>query len=153
MVKTEKENIRVCSKNFKKFKIKKFVLSIASKNNEKLFWETMKKSEIKLQKKYFLFSKINWTRKDINIKKTLLQINIKSEDALFIDDSPTERELVKKTINKIHTLDSSDLENYLKFLLENDRLQKLKTTKEDKKKYYQYKLKNKFEDQKRYCWH
>ena len=54
----------------------------------------------------------------------------------------------EKTINKIHTL-NSDLENYLKFLLENDRLQKLKTTKEDKKKYSQYKLKNKFEDQKK----
>lgn len=85
-------------KILKSLKLKGFVLSIASKNNEELVWETMKKREMHLQKKDFLFSKINWTRKDINIKKTLSQINIKSEDALFIDDSPTERELVKKTI-------------------------------------------------------
>ena len=85
-------------KILKSLKLKGFVLSIASKNNEELVWETMKKREMHLQKKDFLFSKINWTRKDINIKKTLSQINIKSEDALFIDDSPTERELVKKII-------------------------------------------------------
>lgn len=136
-------------KILKSLKLKGFLLSIASKNNEELVWETMKKREMHLQKKDFLFSKINWKRKDMNIKKTLSQINIKSEDVLFVDDSPVERELVKKTINKIYTLDSSDLENYLKFLLENERLQKLKTTKEDKKKYSQYNLKNKFEDQKK----
>ncbi len=132
-------------KHLKNLKTKGFVLSIASKNNENLVWETMKKRKMVLQKKDFLFSKINWKEKSSNIQQSLSEINIKEDDVLFIDDSSLERAKVRKTFKKISILNSSDTENYLSDLLKHERLQKYKIIKEDKKKYSQYKLKNKYE--------
>ena len=39
-----------------------------------------------LQKKDFLFSKINWFEKSYNIGKIINEMNIKQDDVLFIDE-------------------------------------------------------------------
>jgi FkbH-like protein len=130
----------------KKIKSKGFILSIASKNNKKIVWETFLKRKMILQKNDFLFPKINWEEKYVNIKQILKQMNIKEHDALFIDDSEIERLKVKKKFPNIQLLDSSELSNYHDKLFGNKRLQKINLTADDKNKYKQYKLKNKFEE-------
>ncbi len=99
-----------------------------------------------MTKKDFLFPKINWFEKYINIKKTLAELSLKEDDVLFIDDSKLEIDKVKKKIPKISTLISEDISEYLEKLQEHPRLQKLKILEEDKKKYYQYNLRNKYEN-------
>ena len=101
---------------------------------------------MELTKKDFLFPKINWFEKYINIKKTLAELSLKEDDVLFIDDSKLEIDKVKKKIPKISTLISEDISEYLVKLQEHPRLQKLKILEEDKKKYYQYNLRNKYEN-------
>ena len=132
----------------KKLKTHGFVLSISSKNDEKTVWETLKKRNMILQKKDFLFSKINWFEKSYNIGKIINEMNIKQDDVLFIDDSKIEREKIKRKFKKINLIDSSDLSNYLMNLYNHPRLQKLIVLNEDKKKYNQYILKDKFEKKK-----
>ena len=82
----------------------------------------------------FLFPKINWFEKYINIKKTLGELYLKEDDVLFIDDSKLEIEKVKKKFPKISVLNSEDISEYLEKLQEHPRLQKLKILKDDKKK-------------------
>ena len=132
----------------KKLKAYGFILSIASKNDEKTVWETFKKRNMILKKKDFLFSKINWFEKSHNIKQIISKMNIKQEDVLFIDDSKIEREKIKRKFKKINLIDSSDLSSFLINLYNHPRLQKLFVLNEDRKKYHQYILKDKFEKNK-----
>jgi len=133
-------------KHFEKLKGQGFLLSIASKNNEKDVWIAMNKRKMALNRKDFLFPKINWNEKYLNIRQTLNELSLKEDDVLFIDDDALEREKIKKEFSKMSILDIDDLGNYLNLLMEHPRLQKLSILKEDKKKYYQYNLKNKYHD-------
>ena len=58
-------------KILKSLKEKGFILSVSSKNEEKKVWEAMKYKKMFLQKKDFIFSKINWSEKEHNIKSIL----------------------------------------------------------------------------------
>jgi len=122
-----------------------FLISISSKNNERDVWNAFRKRKMVLNKRDFLFPKINWFEKYINIRKTLDQLSLKEDDVLFIDDNKLEIDKVKKKFPKISTLNSEDVSEYLDKIKEHPRLQKLEILKEDKKKYYQYNLKNKYE--------
>ena len=101
-----------------------------------------------LQRKDFISPKINWLEKSNNIKSTLVELSLRSEDVLFIDDNLIEIKKVKKNIPKINVYHVNDLINFLKFLYTNNKLQLHKITEEDKKKSYQYKIRSKFEEMK-----
>ena len=133
-------------KKLKKLKNDGFILSIASKNNEKNVWNVMKKRKMVLQKKDFIQAKINWNEKYQNIKKTLETLTLRAPDTLFIDDNLLEIKKIEEflpEINTIHITDNSEILN----ILDNDyRLQKINVLNEDIKKYNQYKIKSKFEE-------
>ena len=74
------------------------------------------------------------------------ELSLKVDDVLFIDDNKLEIDKVKKKIPKISILSSEDISEYLEKLQSHPRLQKLKILEEDKKKYYHYNLKNKYEN-------
>ena len=133
-------------KHIKYLKNQGFLISISSKNNENEVWKTFKNRKMELNKNDFLFPKINWVEKFANIKKTLSQLSLKEDDVLFIDDNKLEIEKVKKKIPKISVISSEDTSEYLEKLKQHPRLQKFKILEEDKKKYYQYNLKSKYEN-------
>ena len=133
-------------KHLKYLKKQGFLISISSKNNEKDVWKAFKDRKMELSKNDFLFSKINWLEKYTNIKKILRELSLKEDDVLFIDDNKLEIDKVKKKIPKISILSSEDISEYLEKLQSHPRLQKLKILEEDKKKYYHYNLKNKYEN-------
>ena len=139
-------------KNFQKYlkKLKEngFLLTIASKNDEKKVWNVMRIKKMILQKKDFLSSKINWLEKDLNIKKILSNLGLRSEDSLFIDDNILEIKKVKYSIKNINTIHFDKPDNIFDKLNNDVRLKKFQVLKEDKKKYKQYKLKSKFEEYK-----
>ena len=85
-----------------------------------------------LQEKDFISPKINWLEKSNNIKSTLVELSLRSEDVLFIDDNLIEIKKVKKNIPKINVYHVNDLINF-KFLYTNNKLQLHKITEEDKK--------------------
>ena len=117
----------------KEYKEKGVVLSICSKNFENNALDVFNKNnEMVLKKNDFVDIKINWETKSKNINETLTKLNLRSSDALFIDDNIAELDEVKKNLPDINTL----LLNYkmldFPYSLDNiKRLNFLPNTKED----------------------
>ena len=88
-------------KHLKKIKEKGILLTLASKNNERVVWDTFKKRSMFLQRKDFISPKINWLEKSNNIKSTLVELSLRSEDVLFIDDNLIEIKKVRKIFQKL----------------------------------------------------
>ena len=131
-------------KKLKILKNKGFLLSICSKNNETRVWNFFKKRKMELQKKDFILSKINWNEKFDNINFIVKNLNLRFQDCIFIDDNILEIKKVKDKIKNIHTMHLKDISK-ADTLLNNDiRFNRLIVSKDDKKKYKQYKLKSKF---------
>ena len=69
-----------------------------------------------LQKKDFLFPKINWAEKTNNIIEIVSKLNLRYEDVVFIDDNPLELAKVKK-YKKINIFSSEDTDLLIKILI------------------------------------
>ena len=136
-------------RHLKFLKSRGVLLSISSKNDEKTVWGTLKKREMILKKSDFVCPKINWSAKEQNIREILNFLSLRSEDAVFIDDSEIEIKKVKNSVKKINTYKINDIVDYLTFLIYHKRLQINSFLKEDKKKSFQYKIRNKYEELKK----
>ena len=131
-------------KKIKELKNKGFLLSLCSKNNEKNVWNFLKKKKMELQRKDFILSKINWNEKSDNINFIVKNLSLRFEDCIFIDDNILEINKVKNKIKKINTFHLKNI-SLAKNLFEDDiRFNKFIISKDDVKKYKQYKLKSKF---------
>ena len=86
----------IFQKFLKNLKNRGYLLSISSKNNEKKVWNAMRSRKMILQKQDFIYPKINWLDKSLNIQKTLKSLRLRPNDAMFIDDNILEVERVKK---------------------------------------------------------
>lgn len=87
------------------------VNSICSKND----YETaMNKLEEFGLKDLFVFSKINWNPKSVNIQQTIQQMNISSDTIVFVDDMEFEREEVKSAVKGITAVDQNEILKYAK---------------------------------------
>ncbi len=75
------------------------ILTVCSKNNEKDVLELWDNHpECILRKEHFAAYRINWTDKATNIRELAQDLNIGLDSMVFIDDNPTERELIKQTL-------------------------------------------------------
>lgn len=75
------------------------ILTICSKNNEadvKELWE--KNPFLKLTPKHIAAYRINWQNKADNIRELAKELNIGLDSMVFVDDNPTERELVRQQL-------------------------------------------------------
>lgn len=119
------------------------ILTVCSKNNEADVLEVWKKNPYVLIKKENLSSyRINWNNKADNIKEIAEELNIGLDSMVFVDDNPTERELVKQYCP---TVDVPDFPThpYQLPLLESELIERYfriyNVTTEDKSKTEQYK--------------
>ena len=128
----------------KELKNKGFLLSISSKNNEKQVWSFFKKKKMVLQKKDFIFSKIDWSEKSEKIFKIVKNLGLRFEDCVFIDDNILEIKKVQSRIKNINTIHMKNIASMNKVINNNERFSKFLISKEDKKKYDQYKLREKY---------
>lgn len=82
------------------------VLAICSKNNEQDVFEVWDKNPfILLKKEHFASYLINWNNKAENIQKLALKLNIGLDSMVFVDDNPSERELVKQFLPTVEVPD------------------------------------------------
>ena len=133
--------------NYLKFlKNSGILLSISSKNNKEIVWKTFKQLKMALGKNDFISPKINWDPKELNIKKILKSLSLRSKDVLFIDDNFIEIKKVKRNIKGINAYHVDDLIEYLNFLRTDKRLQIYSVLREDIKKIKQYKIREKYEN-------
>lgn len=82
------------------------MLAICSKNNEKdveELWE--KRSDMVLKKEDFVAFRINWLDKSTNLADIAKELNIGLDSFVFVDDNPTERELIRQTLPMVSVPD------------------------------------------------
>lgn len=119
------------------------ILAICSKNNEHDVLEAWEKNPFMvLKKEHFAAYRINWTDKATNIKELAEELNIGLDSFVFVDDNPTERELIKQMLPMVSVPEFPaqpyELPMFFKQLV-NDYFKIYSITNEDKKKTEQYK--------------
>ena len=75
------------------------IITVCSKNNEadvKELWE--KNPFVTLGPKHIAAYRINWQNKADNIRELAKELNIGLDSMVFVDDNPTERELVRQQL-------------------------------------------------------
>lgn len=119
------------------------ILTVCSKNNEKDVLEAWEKNPfIILKQEYISAYRINWHNKADNIKELAEELNIGLDSFVFIDDNPTERELVKQLLPMVEVPDFPSqpyrLPAFFQTLV-NTYFRVYAITDEDKNKTLQYK--------------
>ena len=133
------------------------ILAVCSKNNESDVLEAWSKNpDILIKKDDISAYRINWSNKADNIREISDELNIGLNSMVFIDDNPTERELVKQILPEVSTPDFPENPYDLPKLVSKivtDFFQIYNVTAEDLDKTHQYKsnskraiFKNSFED-------
>jgi len=80
------------------------ILTICSKNNEADVLEAWEKNPfVVLKKEHFATWRINWNNKADNIREIAKELNIGIDSMVFVDDNPTERELVRQELPEVET--------------------------------------------------
>lgn len=119
------------------------ILAVCSKNNEDDVLEAWAKNPFMiLKKEHFSAYRINWTDKATNLKELADELNIGLDSFVFVDDNPTERELIKQMLPMVSVPDFPvqpyDFPLFFQTLV-NDYFRVYSITDEDKKKTEQYK--------------
>ena len=120
-------------KILKSFSKRGVILAINSKNN---FDDAMKviteHPYMELRKDDFSSIRINWNDKISNIKEISSELNIGLDSIIFVDDDPSNRELIKTALPKVKVIDlPDDPSQYPKILRELDDFHLLKITNDD----------------------
>lgn len=119
------------------------ILTVCSKNNEADVLEAWEKNPFMvLKKEHFAAYRINWTDKATNIRELATELNIGLDSFVFVDDNPTERELIKQMLPMVSVPEFPtqpyDLPLFFKKMV-NEYFKVYSITDEDKKKTDQYK--------------
>ena len=119
------------------------ILAVCSKNNEQDVMDVWDKNPyLVLRKEHFVTYRINWTDKASNIKEIANELNIGLDSFVFVDDNPSERELIKQVLPMVTVPDFPaqpyELPKFFQYLVEN-YFKVYSVTDEDKKKAQQYK--------------
>lgn len=119
------------------------ILTVCSKNNEEDVLEVWENNpHIILKKDAFSAYRINWMDKASNIKELAEELNIGLDSMVFIDDNPTERELVKQVLPMVCVPDFPEQPYLLPVFFQQlvlDYFKVYSITEEDRKKTEQYK--------------
>ena len=119
------------------------ILTVCSKNNEADVLEAWDMNPFMvLKKEHFAAYRINWMDKASNIKELAEELNIGLDSFVFVDDNPTERELIKQMLPMVSVpvfpVQPYELPVFFKGLV-NNYFKVYSITEEDKKKTEQYK--------------
>ena len=119
------------------------ILAVCSKNNEEDVLEAWEKNPFMvLTKQDFATWRINWTDKATNIREMAQELNIGLDSFVFVDDNPTERELIRQVLPMVEVPEFPaqpyELPVFFKEMVEK-YFRVYSVTTEDKKKTEQYK--------------
>ena len=85
------------------------ILALCSKNNEADVRELWREHPVNLlREEHFAAIRINWQDKASNIREIAQELNIGLDSIVFIDDNPTERELVRGLLPEVIVPDFPD---------------------------------------------
>ena len=82
------------------------ILAVCSKNNEKDVLDLWKSHPyLKIRQEQLATYRINWNNKVDNIREIAEELNIGLDSLVFVDDNPTERELVRQILPQVSVPD------------------------------------------------
>ena len=117
------------------------ILAICSKNNQTDVEVLFAAREMPLSLKDFACTRINWNDKATNIREIAQELNIGLDSMVFVDDNPTERELIRQQLPMVSVPEwpgqPYELPMFYARLVE-DYFSVYMLTDEDKKKTEQY---------------
>ena len=127
------------------------LLCISSKNNQDDVMEVFNNHQnMQIKKRDIVSFKVNWKEKYLNIKEISEELNLSLDSMVFWDDNPLERNKIKKFLPTVTVIDPfDDISLWPKQIQEIEYFSKLNSSKEDKNKLEQYKIRSKFLDQKK----
>ncbi len=110
------------------------LLAIASKNNINDVFDVFEKhTDCLLKKSDFSSIQIHWENKASSIEKISQELNISLDSIVFFDDSPFERDWVRKQLPSVKVIEvPKNPMNYLKALNESKFFDRLIVTNEDR---------------------
>ena len=119
------------------------ILAVCSKNNVKDVMDLWKNNQyLKIKQEQLATYRINWKNKADNIMEIAEELNIGLDSMVFIDDNPTERELIKQMLPQVSVPNFPEkpylFPKFIKDLTDN-YFSIYKLTKEDYEKTQQYK--------------
>jgi len=116
------------------------ILAINSKNNLDDAMEVIKKHPYMiLREENFAAMKINWDDKISNMQELAREINIGLDSIVFLDDDPFNREMLRKAMPEVMTIElPKDPALYSKTLFDINYFNVLKITEDDKKRAQMY---------------
>lgn len=126
----------------KTFRDRGIALTICSKNTEAVALEALNTHPgMRLSLDDFVLTKINWKDKAGNIKEIAEEIGVGLSSICFIDDSPYERESVRRMLPNVIVPDlPEDLTQWSEFLLNYPFLANLSLTQEDQERADRYRV-------------
>lgn len=119
------------------------ILTVNSKNNDSTAIEGMNHPENILKKEDFVCIKANWNSKDKNIFEISKELSLGLDSFVFIDDNPSERDLVKKQHPEVSVLEANHPNEFIQLLDHSGFFEVTYLTKEDLERTEQYSLRRK----------
>lgn len=116
------------------------ILTVNSKNNESSALEGINHPENILKKEDFVCIKANWDSKDKNIVETAKELTLGLDSFVFVDDNPSERELIKTQLPEVSVLEANHPDVFLTLLDHSGYFEVTSLTKEDLERTEQYSL-------------
>ena len=127
------------------------LLAVASKNNISIALNAINKHpEMLIREDHLSAYEINWNDKAQNIINICNKVKLGTQSAVFLDDNPFERDLVKRNLPCITVAElPDDPSNYLEYLRSQNYFETSSITDSDLKKTKLYKEENKRKQSKR----
>ena len=114
------------------------VLAVDSKNDKVNAIAGLAHPDGVLHKDDFVTIKANWHPKDQNLREIADDLSLGTDSFVFVDDSPAEREIVKKQLPEVDTPEIDAPENYVKIIDHSGYFEVTALSSEDMKKTDQY---------------
>lgn len=133
-------------KSILKVKNSGILIVLVSKNNREDVENVLENHQsMILRKKDITAMKVNWNEKSKNIRQLSKDLSLGLNSFVFWDDNPIEREKVRAQLKEVDVIEpETDVTSWPKQLLEYKGFSKFIVTKEDILKTKQYKIREKF---------
>ena len=133
-------------KSILKVKNSGILIVLVSKNNREDVENVLENHQsMILKKKDITAMKVNWNEKSKNIRQLSQDLSLGLNSFVFWDDNPIEREKVRAQLKEVDVIEpETDVTSWPKQLLEYKGFSKFIVTKEDILKTKQYKIREKF---------
>ena len=132
-------------KSILKVKNSGILIVLVSKNNREDVENVLENHQSMILKKDITAMKVNWNEKSKNIRQLSQDLSLGLNSFVFWDDNPIEREKVRAQLKEVDVIEpETDVTSWPKQLLEYKGFSKFIVTKEDILKTKQYKIREKF---------